>query len=173
MNYTELLNELIERSGKTVKQIANECTANYGVNLTNTYLSGLKTTPGKQASEEINRALAKACGAEYEDILVVQAFIDRAPLPIIDALELLKAMATTKHPFEKRDEFTELTEADKDLSLAEFICKVIKTGGDLAELRKEARKEKHPNGLFISKEDLEILLRKSQEAFKNNEGVKA
>ncbi len=154
MNYTELLNELIEHSGKTVKQIADECQREYGVNLTNTYLSGLKTTEGRQASQEINIAIAKACGAEYENILVIQAFLDRAPLVLVQFLEMVKEMATTKHPFEKEDELTELLEADSELSLAEFICKSIKMGEIYRQQKREESEEKKQAKAFVITADV-------------------
>ena len=90
MTYNTLLNELIDQSGKMIKEIASECTEKYGVNLTNLYLSNLKTNPGRIASDEISRAIAKACGAEYEDILVVQAYIDKAPQIIKDYLQYIQ-----------------------------------------------------------------------------------
>lgn len=154
MNYTELLNELIEHSGKTVKQIADECQKEYGVNLTNTYLSGLKTTEGRQASQEINIAIAKACGAEYENILVIQAFLDRAPAVLVQFLEMVKEMATTRHPFEKRDELSELLEADAKLSLTEFICKSIKAGEIYRQQKQEEREEKKQGKAFILTADM-------------------
>lgn len=158
MNYTELLNELIEHSGKTVKQIADECQKEYGVNLTNTYLSGLKTTEGRQASQEINIAIAKACGAEYENILVIQAFLDRAPAVLVQFLEMVKEMATTPHPFEKEDELTELLNAESKLSLAEFICESLKAGELYRQQKREERKEKkEAKGLLITPELLKQL----------------
>lgn len=166
MNYTELLNELIESSGKTVKQIADECREKYEVNLTNTYLSGLKTTPGRQASQDINIAIAKACGAKYENILVVQAYLDKAPAVITGFLEMLKWMATTPHPFEKKDELTELLKADSKLTLAEFICQSVENGKLYREVKQEERKaEKQTGGVLIPMEVLKQFMPISEEEY--------
>lgn len=88
MNYRELLTELINGSGKTLNAIVKELKAD-GVEITSNYLSILKNTDNKIASEEVSRAIAKACNAEYEDILVVQGYLDKAPETIRKMLEIV------------------------------------------------------------------------------------
>ena len=136
MTYTELLNELLDNSGKMMKDIAEECRNTYGVNLTNTYLSSLKTNPERVASDEISRAIAKTCGAEFEDILVVQAYIDKAPQIIKDYLQYVQDTQNMTGDilelFEPQTEnpafqgVMELLDKFKRQSLASFICQTMK-----------------------------------------------
>lgn len=127
MTYNELLNQLIDNSGKMLKEIAEECTQ-YGVKLTNNYLSVLKTSPEKIASDDISRAIAKACNAKYEDILIVQAYLDRAPKMILDFIEGTKKQSTEFiNQFIKLSPENEITKTitvhnNNTKSTAEFIC---------------------------------------------------
>lgn len=90
MAYTELLNSLIENSGLSVKDIAERCTAS-GVKVTSAYISTLRNDKNNRApSDEMSRAIAKACNAKYENILVIEAYLDKAPKEITDLLNMLK-----------------------------------------------------------------------------------
>ena len=64
MNYTTLLNSLIEHSGKMAKDIIRECSEVYGVEIAQPYLSQLGKADARTASPEVSRASAMACGAE-------------------------------------------------------------------------------------------------------------
>lgn len=139
MNYTELLNKLIDESGKMLKDIAAECTEKYNVKLTNNYLSILKTTSGRIPADDISRAIAKACNAPYEEILVVQAYLDKAPQILIDFIE------TMKKNNDIGVDFFEMMGAENNKaaalilsslkvkaqqSLAEFICETVTDAED-------------------------------------------
>lgn len=90
MAYTELLNKLIENSGLTVKEIAERCT-NSGVKITSAYISTLRNDKNNRSpSDEISVALAKACNANYENILVIEAYLDKAPKELLILLNELK-----------------------------------------------------------------------------------
>lgn len=90
MAYTELLNKLIENSGLSVKEIAERCTSN-GVKITSAYISTLRNDKNNRApSDEISRAIAKACNAKYENILVIEAYLDKAPTEIIILLKAIR-----------------------------------------------------------------------------------
>ena len=90
MPYTKLLNQLIERSGKTVKEIAESCTAD-GQKVTAAYISVLRNPDNKRIpSNELSRALAKACNAENMDILVLEAYLDKAPQEFSAVLDIFK-----------------------------------------------------------------------------------
>lgn len=172
MTYNTLLNDLIEHSGKMIKEIAQECTEKYGVNLTNLYLSNLKTNPGRIASDDISRAIAKACGAEYEDILVVQAYIDKAPAIIREFMEGMQAMSSTGYdimelyPGDKSDPMyqafmNQMLEMKKQ-PLAEFICQYT---GELkedatkmvSEIAKAQQEPKEPKWMVISPEQMKEI----------------
>ena len=66
-----------------------------GENITASYISVLKNTDGRTASESVSRAIAKACGSPFDDLLVVQAYLDSAPESIITLLSGLKETTLT------------------------------------------------------------------------------
>lgn len=150
MTYTELLNELLDKSGKSQKEIADECTEKYEVKLTSTYLSGLKTSKGKIASDEISRAIAKACNASYEEILVVQAYLDKAPEIIIEFVEAIR-----KNNEIGADFFGMMDTTNNDIaaklvagmrekgrqSLAEFICETVADNEETEETFPDLQKQ--------------------------------
>lgn len=96
MSYTQLLNQVIENSGLTVKEIAEKC-KEYGQDITPSYISTLRNNKNNRApSDDVSIAIAKACNVEkaFENILVVEAYIDTAPKEIKDIIELLKDIMT-------------------------------------------------------------------------------
>lgn len=74
MDYTKLLNQMIEQSGLSANEICRRCQAE-GVNLSSHYLSTLRNKPNRRPSDKISRAIAIACG-KPEDWLVTQARLD-------------------------------------------------------------------------------------------------
>ncbi len=74
MDYTKLLNQMIEQSGLSANEICRRCQAE-GINLSSHYLSTLRNKPNRRPSDEISRAIAIACG-KPEDWLVTQARLD-------------------------------------------------------------------------------------------------
>lgn len=92
MSYTLLLNQLIENSGLTIKEIAEKC-KEYGQDITPSYISTLRNNKNNRTpSDDVSIAIAKACNVEkgYENLLVVEAYIDTAPKEIKAVIELLK-----------------------------------------------------------------------------------
>lgn len=136
MNYTELLNKLINESGMQQKEILAKC-KELGEEITQSYLSNLKTINGKTASEKVSKVIAKACNAQYEDILTVQAYIDKAPKPIMDFFNYAKECTTAEAlmfledrkeslgEYEFKKLIQEKTQEFNNQSLAEFICEQI------------------------------------------------
>lgn len=95
MPYTKLLNDIIDRSGLTLKEIAEKCSEN-GVKVTASYISALKNdTNNRTPSDEMSRAIAKACKCVDEGILVLEAYIDSAPPEFNAVLKFLKSMSIT------------------------------------------------------------------------------
>ena len=95
MPYAKLLNQLIEESGMTAKDVAQKC-ADYGVSITPSYLSMLRNGAGKRMpSDEVSRAIAKALGKD-ENLLVVERALDEAPEPITKALQYILRIATAE-----------------------------------------------------------------------------
>lgn len=169
MNYTERLNMIIDSSGMMLKDIAEACQKE-GVKLTNTYLSSLKTTPGKIASDEISRAIAKVCGAQYENILVVQAYIDKAPDVFIEFFEnvLLQnklAMAVYEaHANEEVKTVLDDLKEEQEGSYAEMICaynEICKNTKELEDYKnmliEKAKQKPEPKAMIISAEQLKHI----------------
>lgn len=133
MTYTRLLNKLIEESGLSNKEILEKCEA-YGMKITPNYLSVLKNNETKVASDELSRVFAKICGAPSEEVLVVQAYLDKAPSIIIECLNLI--FETGKKAMERQMELNkdifpeeiylaiveETKRTFENTSLAELIC---------------------------------------------------
>lgn len=86
MNYTEMLNKIINESKMTNIEIVRRC-EELGEEVTPNYLSILKNKNGRIPSENVSRVLAKACNAKSEEILVIQAYIDKAPKMILKFIE--------------------------------------------------------------------------------------
>lgn len=126
MNYTKLLNQLIDASGLQLKEIAEKCVS-LGENVSASYISVLKNTEGRTASDNISRAIAVACGAAHEDILVTQAYLDDAPSQILTLLSSMKDTALASSLFVIKNSFGEdayrTFEHELSLmSLAQFVC---------------------------------------------------
>ncbi|HCC35071.1 MAG TPA: hypothetical protein DEQ02_05335 [Ruminococcaceae bacterium] len=79
MPYASLLNQLIENAGISNKELCDAC-AEEGIKLTPAYISLLRNPlEQRTASESVSRALARALGEENEQLLVIQAYLDKAP----------------------------------------------------------------------------------------------
>lgn len=162
MDYTEMLNKLIDESGKMSKEICEECNELYGIKLTTAYLSSLKTTKGRNASPEVSRAIAKACNSKYEDVLVVQAFLDKAPDTILEffqgARELMDlgksiGMGLMSETTEIETEYKKSTE----ISLAEFICESVEDlRSDSANMKNELS-DLEPKCMVITPEQMKNI----------------
>lgn len=85
MPYTKLLNELIEQSGMTAKEVAEKCQA-MGANVTPSYLSMIRNEKtARVPSDDVSVALAKVLGKD-ENTLVIERIMDAAPQPLRDAI---------------------------------------------------------------------------------------
>lgn len=85
MNYKDLLNRTIETSGlKNIEIIAKM--KDDGITITPNYFSVLRNGDNKIASDEVSRAIAKACGAP-EELLVIQGQLDKTSGILKDYIE--------------------------------------------------------------------------------------
>lgn len=92
MPYKKLLNQLIEQSGMTAKEIAERCEAE-GAAITPSYLSMLrKEDSGRKASDEVSVALARVF-EKNEQLLVLERVIDDAPKELKTAIKNLALTA--------------------------------------------------------------------------------
>lgn len=91
MAYAKLLNELIEKSGLSTREIAKRC-EEQGQPITPSYISILrKESNSRVPSEDMSRVLARVLGAD-EDTLVLEAYLENAPEPL---LKVLRGMYTS------------------------------------------------------------------------------
>lgn len=161
MNYNELYNKLLAESKLTPREIIAKC-KEHDLDITQGYLSNLKKIDGKIPSDKISTILAKVFNAKYENILVVQAYIDRAPKPILDFFNYAKETTTREALLfleEEKKEMPEhilkayLSEKEMDFKkqpLAEFICETIE---DMTLPTKEGFKQQIETVKKFSKED--------------------
>ncbi|MCR8963940.1 LexA family transcriptional regulator [Brevibacillus halotolerans] len=78
MGYYDLLDEMLKKSGLTLQEIADRCERDFGVKINRSYISKLKTVRQSPASDEINEAIARVCGANVEEFLY-EAYLEKAP----------------------------------------------------------------------------------------------
>jgi SOS regulatory protein LexA len=64
MNYSELIDSYINKSGMSLAEIAEKMKNEKGVKVDRTYLSKLRNSPKYAASEEINQAFAEVTGGD-------------------------------------------------------------------------------------------------------------
>lgn len=130
MPYTQLLNEMISKSGLTVKEISERCTQS-GAKVTPAYISTLKNDKNDRVpSDELSRAIAKACGAD-ENLLVIQAYLDKAPKEVSKVIELLKTtflmgiMGIVENELTTQEQ-RNLEKITDEMPLAEFVSMLAK-----------------------------------------------
>ncbi len=141
MPYTDLLNILIKDSGLTVKEIAEKC-SEYGAEITPPYISRLRNDKNNKApSDKVSIALAKACGAKYEECLVLEAYLDRSPEILNEFFSQLKKLVVpltmgvmeNKITTQQQKEFEQIVD---NLPVSTFIFDIVKEN-QAAKLKKE------------------------------------
>lgn len=78
MNYSELVDTYIKKSGLSLAEIAKRMEVEKGIKIDRSYISKLKNDPKYPATEEINRALAEITGGD-PDALIMAAYLEKAP----------------------------------------------------------------------------------------------
>lgn len=91
MPYYKILKKVIAESNLTNKEIAKKC-CELGTNLTPSYISKLANNRMPAPSEEISRAIAKACDID-ERLLIIEGYIDKAPKEILEIFNSIKRMS--------------------------------------------------------------------------------
>lgn len=136
MNYTTLLNQIVKESKMSNIEIVKKC-KEIGENITPNYLSILRNTEGRIPSENVSLAIAKVCGAEYDDILVIQAYIDKAPKGILaftnkvyeSSINFAWELVLSKEKELEKNEFVAMKQRAKEelenIYLAKFICEYM------------------------------------------------
>lgn len=129
MSYTKLLNQIIEKSGLTLKEIADRCT-NDGVKITSSYISTLRNDTNNRApSDDVSRAIAKACGCKHIDVLVIENYIDNAPESIKRIFDMLRdvslfcSLSTVQNSF-TADELKNANSVIEKMPLSELLLNI-------------------------------------------------
>lgn len=152
MSYNERLNQLIDDSGLKLVTIAQRCKS-YGVDVQSGYIGILKNSPNKYASDRISQAIAKACGANDENILVIEHYLDIAPDVIIKTLDLIKEtmaeilMLVTSNGFTEADKEV-IKNSISNMQLADFISFI-----NTDEAKQSYKKSYNSNNVTTIQED--------------------
>ncbi|HYE09865.1 MAG TPA: XRE family transcriptional regulator [Patescibacteria group bacterium] len=77
MSYKDTLFNAIEKSKLSLNEIAKRC-KEYGVSITYSYISQLRSGKIPAPSNDVSKALAKVCDID-ENILIIEAYLDKAP----------------------------------------------------------------------------------------------
>ncbi|MFS0820792.1 S24 family peptidase [Bacillus sp. 1P02SD] len=148
MNYPELIDLYINRSGMSLSEIAEKMKKEKGVKVDRTYISKLRKDPKYAASEEVNQAFAEITGGDPLRLVWAGLIYGSHPsvrdiLMLIDDEVIIKAMALMKkYPgyFHMTDEEQEELENAPDVidfwaSIGNFMDKQKQTAAH--------QKEKH------------------------------
>ena len=152
MSYNERLNQLIEDSGLKLVDIEQKCNE-LGVNVKAGYLAVLKNSPKKYASDENSIAIAKACGAKDENILVIEHYLEIAPPVILKTLELITEtmvqilMLVTSNDFTEADKEV-IKNSINNMQLADFISFI-----NTEEAKQSFKKSYNSNNVTTIKND--------------------
>lgn len=113
MNYAEMLNQIIDQSGLSLRQIAKRC-KELDLSITPSYISQLKNAKLPPPTEEVSLTIAKVCGSKKQAELVFQGYMEKAPAMVKEYMlassalnkAMLSALCKTNS-----EEFTEEMEA--------------------------------------------------------------
>ncbi len=78
MTYAEMLDEIINESELSLRQISKLCTQ-FDISITPSYISQLKNGKLPPPSPEVSLALAKVCNSKNQSQLVFQGYMEKAP----------------------------------------------------------------------------------------------
>lgn len=152
MNYKEMLNRTIKKSGlKNIELL--EKLKEKGVEITPNYLSVLRNSDNKIASEEVSKAIAEVCGAP-SSLLVIQGELDRCNDALKTYIEFtlgtIRGTVETLLSFMPEELKEAAMERYKTWEDADFICDVVEnpdaykqTSTDFFEMMPEASKKKY------------------------------
>ncbi|MED4782698.1 LexA family transcriptional regulator [Brevibacillus choshinensis] len=110
MSYSTTLSQMIEKSGLTLKALADQCNQ-MGVKIDQSYISKLKTGKLPPASDDVNEALVKVCEGDLEEFLY-EAYLEKAPLFMKENIKQLIAAHKELHFSNLKSSFNEITDED-------------------------------------------------------------
>ncbi len=143
MEYSQMLNQMINDSGLSLRKITALCEEK-GYNITPSYISQLKNGKLAPPSEDISKALSEVCNDENPMKLIFQGYLEKAPEMIkkyilmsaaINKL-ILKDMSLNEN-FITSDEYKEYIHNLDALSSLDISAKYIHSDGDIADVLHE------------------------------------
>lgn len=87
MSYNKLLRKIFAESNFTQQELADKC------NVSRSYIGALLNNRTPVPSEEISRAIAKACNVD-ERQLVLEGYLEKAPKEILDFFNFFKNLSS-------------------------------------------------------------------------------
>lgn len=167
MNYTDLLNRIIEKSGLKNIEIIDRLN-DYNIKITKSYLSVLRNDKEKKASDELSRAIAEICGAP-KSILVIQAQLDRASDELKQYIDFSvdnsrKVVRTIIESLPKENQ-GKLLEDLEAMETADIICDAIEHPENyttrveelIQNISNKAKKKQKYALIPIASEDIKII----------------
>ncbi|GIO10084.1 hypothetical protein J31TS6_61120 [Brevibacillus reuszeri] len=139
MGYYETLDEMLKKSGLTLQEVADRCEKDYGVKINRSYISKLKTVRQAPASDEINEAIAKVCGANVEEFLY-EAYLEKAPefirVFIKSLVEVTRDISISALKTQQPEEEIPIIDAHlRQLSDIEFLKKISKFRMNISSIK--------------------------------------
>ncbi|MBE6036501.1 MAG: hypothetical protein E7223_02615 [Clostridiales bacterium] len=120
MTYAEMLQQIIDESQLSLRQIAGRC-AGLNLNITPSYISQLKNGKLPPPSEEVSLTLAKACGSKNQAQLVFQGYLEKAPSLVKEYMlassSVNKALLESLCNLSGNDSFKEMEASLKQLDI--------------------------------------------------------
>lgn len=161
MPYIELLNRLISESGLTIKEVAEKCKES-GQDITASYISMIRNSENKKIpSDDVSRALAKACKTKNEESLVIEGYIDKAPIEMISFFEKIRNLILNsdisifREPL-SIEEINIIKENFKKIPISDLIIELKNQDVNLNKLNSKV------NASAISEEKINMLMELKQ-----------
>ena len=165
MVYAKMLDEMIRKSGLSLRQITKRC-RDLNYEITPSYISQLKNGKLPPPSEEISKALASVCEDKNPMKLVFQGYLEKAPEVIKNYIlmsaavnkQLLKSFPQDEENISKLAEYIDELEVISALDLSSKLIESM-NGSDvntfISELKSmsgavyKEEKEKSENAYFF------------------------
>lgn len=132
MVYAKMLDEIIRKSGLSLRQLTKRC-GDLNYEITPSYISQLKNGKLPPPSEDISKALASVCGEKNPMRLVFQGYLEKAPdvikkyilMSVAVNKQLLKSVSQDKKVSSEFEEYIDELEVLATLDLSAKLIKSI------------------------------------------------
>lgn len=152
MPYNKLLRNIISNTNYTQEEISKKC-SELGVDISRSYITKLENTNNKIPTEKVSRAIAQACNVDPR-LLIIEGFLDKAPLEIRDAFLVLKNYSflcgtTALENIIDNKSLELIKNMLKEEPLADFILSIPEYSNSVTEFKE--------NGIELKSEDDNII----------------